>query len=68
MRRIALYGANVLVFVLAVFCALAIRYWVPWPEWVRDVGALTFPVLILGLWFAPLQWLRLWIGVEKGPR
>jgi hypothetical protein len=63
LRRIALYGANVLVFVLAVFCALAIRYWVPWPEWVRDVGALTFPVLILGLWFAPLQWLRLRRGV-----
>ncbi|WP_293824696.1 DUF4105 domain-containing protein [uncultured Brevundimonas sp.] len=63
MRRIALYGVNVLVVILAIFCALAIRYWVPWPGWVRAVGALGFPLMILGLWFAPIERMRLRRGV-----
>ena len=53
MNRAARVAASLLIVVLAVFCGLAIRYWIPWPAWLRDVGALLFPVAVLGLWFAP---------------
>ncbi len=53
LNRAARVAASLLIVVLAVFCGLAIRYWIPWPAWLRDVGALLFPVAVLGLWFAP---------------
>ena len=63
LNRTARAAASLLIVVLAVFCALAIRYWVPWPVWIRDAGAVAFPVLVLGLWFAPARWRRARRGV-----
>lgn len=42
---------------LGLFCALAIHYWLGWPDWVRRAGSWTFPAVIWALWFIPGGWL-----------
>lgn len=41
---------------LSLFCALAIHYWLGWPDRVRAVGPWLFPAVVLGLWFLPGRW------------
>lgn len=42
---------------LALFGALAIHYWLGWPDRVRSIGSFAFPAIVLALWFVPGAWL-----------
>lgn len=37
--------------------ALAIHYWLGWPDWVRQAGSWAFPAILWALWFVPGKWL-----------
>ena len=43
----------VAVVLASLYFALAIHYWIGWPDAVRNVGAFAFPAAMLALWFAP---------------
>lgn len=54
--RMAAIPTSLAIVLLSVFLGLAIHYWLPWPEWVRTLGAWAFPLLICGLWFLPIPY------------
>ncbi|MGI6246688.1 MAG: DUF4105 domain-containing protein [Pseudochelatococcus sp.] len=57
LARISAALAGVMVVVLSLYGALAIHYWISWPDRVRETGAWAFPVVVLCLWFVPGKWL-----------
>lgn len=58
LARTANIALGVLVTAASLYGALAIHYWLPWPEWLRSAGSWLFPIAILALWFAPGAWRR----------
>ena len=59
LRRTARIASSVVVSALSVYFSLAIWYWLPWPDWLRRFGSLTFPLTMIVLWFVPGRWLRI---------
>ena len=52
-QRLLRIVAGTAAVILAIYLGLAIRYWLGWPDWLRDVGTFAFPLVVLGLWFWP---------------
>jgi hypothetical protein len=57
-RVVGRAALNSTIVLLALYFGLAIFYWLGWPIWLRQVGAVLFPVAIGLLWFFPIQ--RVW--------
>lgn len=53
LKRSAGFLLGTVAILLSLYLALAIHYWLPWPAFVRNWGALAFPAVMLGLWFIP---------------
>lgn len=58
LRRGAGIALGIAVLLLSAFFAGAIHYWLPWPAFVRDWGAIAFVLILPALWFIPGLWLK----------
>ena len=49
----------ILLFLIAGYLALAVRYWLGWPDWLRTYGSWALVPLVMILWYLPVG--RRWI-------